>query len=76
MLTIDAVRELPEDSLNGDDALCDAVAEFSYFLCTEDFVDGLPDSTGLVYFSGVLGFSPDGSTFERPRNCLQKCAMG
>jgi hypothetical protein len=40
----------------------------SSFLVSESSVDGRPGSTLLVYFSGVLGFSVDGSTFRRPRN--------
>ena len=28
-------------------------------ICTETFIDGRPDSTLLVYFSGILGFSGD-----------------
>jgi hypothetical protein len=48
------------------DDLDDAIGKFSYHLCTEEFDDGLPSSTAIVYFSGVLGFTPDGSIFERP----------
>ncbi|KAJ4175393.1 hypothetical protein NW759_017716, partial [Fusarium solani] len=39
------------------------VLEFLFGLimafCTEEVMDGRPDSTLLVYFSGVLGFSAD-----------------
>jgi hypothetical protein len=38
----------------------------------ERFIDGRPSSTILVYFSEVLGFSADPSTFERPRNYTSK----
>jgi hypothetical protein len=72
MLTVKVTTDLLEESLHGDDLLGDAVAEFSYFLCTEDFADGLANSTAVVYFSGILGFSPDGSTFDRPRNYTPK----
>ena len=36
------------------DDLDDAVGKFYYHLCTEEFEDGLPSSTAIVYFSGVL----------------------
>jgi hypothetical protein len=52
--------------------LDDAVGKFSYFLCTEEFDDGLPSSTAIVHFSGVLSFTPDGSTFERPAKYTPK----
>jgi len=32
----------------------------------------MPSSTLLVYFSGILGVSTDGSTFKRPRNYTPK----
>jgi hypothetical protein len=35
-------------------------------------VDGSASSTLLVYFSGILGFSASGLTFERPRNYTPK----
>lgn len=54
------------------DDLDDAVADFSYHLCTEEFANGLPSSTAVVYFSGILGFTPDGSTFERPSRYTPK----
>jgi hypothetical protein len=72
MLTIEVTRDPPKESLNSDDLLGNAVAEFSCFLCTEDFADGLANSTGIVHFSGILGFSPDGYIFERPRNYTPK----
>lgn len=52
--------------------LDDKIAEFSYYLCTEEFEDGLPSSTAIVYFSGILGFTLDGSTFERPSRYTPK----
>ena len=47
--------------------LSDLVGELSASLCTESFVDCQPASTLIVYFSGILGLSPDGSTFLRPK---------
>lgn len=72
MLTVEVATDPRKEGLSSDDILGDAVAEFSYFLCTEDFADGLASSTAVVYFSGILGFSPDGYTFERPRNYTPK----
>ena len=61
-----------EASVFAPDDLDDAIGKFSYFLCTEEFDDGLPSSTAIVYFSGVLSFTPDGSTFERPAKYIPK----
>jgi hypothetical protein len=44
----------------------------SLFLCQEPYVDANASSTLLVYFSGILGFSASGLTFERPRNYTPK----
>lgn len=44
----------------------------SLFLCQEPYVDADASSTLLVYFSGILGFSASGLTFERPRNYIPK----
>jgi hypothetical protein len=54
------------------DDLDDAVGKFSYHLCTEEFENGLSSSTAIVYFSGILRFTPDGSTFERPSRYTPK----
>ena len=54
------------------DDVAKAMAKLSVFLCTEDFADGLPASTALVYFNGILGFTSDGSAFGRPRNYTPK----
>jgi hypothetical protein len=56
------------------------VLEFLFGLimafCTEKVMDGRPDSTLLVYFSGVLGFSADLSGFlpARSYNVYDKLA--
>jgi hypothetical protein len=52
--------------------IAESIGELSAFLCREEFSDGEPNSTILVYFSGILGFSRDGSTFERVRNYTPK----
>jgi hypothetical protein len=52
--------------------LLNAVAQFCVFLYTEPYHDGRSVSTVMVYFAGVLGISPDGTTFERPSNYTPK----
>ena len=49
------------------DELADLVGLLASFLCTEQYRDSRAASTLLVYYSGVLGISPDGMTFQRPR---------
>ncbi|KAF6802469.1 hypothetical protein CMUS01_15342 [Colletotrichum musicola] len=46
----------------------DLTLRLLYFLMTEEFEDGQSKSTLLVYFSGVLGLTSDGSGFRRPGN--------
>lgn len=75
----------PPPLTTADRALADAVGQLSLFFCKEAYVDGSANSTVLVYFSGVLGFSASGSSFERPRNytpklsgliyCMRLCAL-
>jgi hypothetical protein len=55
-----------------EDELADSVGKLSAFLCTEEFLDSRSTSTIIVYFSGLIGFSSDGTTFERPRNYTSK----
>lgn len=55
-----------------DDRLADLIGKLSVFFCTEEYTDSRSSSAMLVYFSGVLGFSPCGSTFERPQNYTPK----
>jgi hypothetical protein len=42
------------------------------YFCTEEYVDGQPSSTLLVYFSGVLGIAYPGTSFQRPRSYTTK----
>jgi hypothetical protein len=53
-------------------ALEDPLFRFVKFLSTEEYEDGKPSSTLLIYFSGILGISQDGSTFERAKNYTSK----
>jgi hypothetical protein len=67
-----AADSLTHDGNAGKQKFADLVGQLSIQLCKESFVDGRPSSTILVYSSGVLGFSADPSTFERPRNYTSK----
>jgi hypothetical protein len=53
-------------------ALGDLLFRFVKFLSTEEYKDGKPLSTLLIYFSGILGISQDGSTFEWAKNYTLK----
>lgn len=55
-----------------EEELADLIGRLSVFFCTEEFTDSRSSSTIIVYFSGILGFSPSGTTFERPRNYTSK----
>lgn len=45
------------------DGFLELLFQFSLTLSTQPFFDGQPSSTMLMYFSGVLGFSPDSRQF-------------
>jgi hypothetical protein len=45
------------------DELLELVFQLSTTFSTEEFVDSQPSSSLLVYFSGILGFSPDARSF-------------
>ena len=49
------------------DKLAELIFRLGVFLATEPFTDGQPSSSLLVYFSGVLGCTEDGSTFRRSK---------
>ncbi|KFZ16922.1 hypothetical protein V502_04827 [Pseudogymnoascus sp. VKM F-4520 (FW-2644)] len=50
------------------DKVAELVFRLSVFCCTEVFTNGQPSSSLLVYYSGVLGCTADGSTFRRARD--------
>lgn len=54
------------------DDVAEAIAKFSVFLCTEEYTDGLPASTALVYLNVILGITSDGSAIKRRRNYTPK----
>lgn len=49
------------------DTLPELLFLLSITLCLEEFSDGRPYSSTLMYMSGVLGFTQDGVGFHRPR---------
>jgi hypothetical protein len=71
-------RDQPEDrqtemtTSTSSDILASLLARLSIALISEEFIDGRPAATLLVYYSGILGFSSDGLTFLRPRNYTGK----
>lgn len=54
--------------------LGDLTGALAAAFCRDEFRDGRAASTLAIYFSGVLGFSPDGHTFQRPTNYTSKLA--
>jgi hypothetical protein len=50
------------------DPLAELVFRLSVYFAAEEFTDGQPSSSLLVYFSGVLGVPSDGITFRRARD--------
>ena len=55
-----------------EEALSDLMLRFAQSLATEEYKDGNSSLTLLIYFSGVLGMSADGLTFERASNYTSK----
>ena len=62
----DSTRDSEET--DPEDVLSELVFLFMSSFCLEEFKDGQPDSSLLVFFSGVLGFTSDGTTFRRARD--------
>jgi hypothetical protein len=48
--------------------LTELILQLSIWFATEEFTDGQPASSLLVYYSGLLGFSGDGTTYKRARD--------
>ncbi|KAH8799328.1 hypothetical protein F5884DRAFT_811482 [Xylogone sp. PMI_703] len=66
------IRSADEESLRRESNVAiEELLELLFQLCitfgTEEFVDGRPSSTLLVYFSGILGFSADTQSFVSAR---------
>ncbi|KAK5292262.1 hypothetical protein LTR16_001987 [Cryomyces antarcticus] len=59
----DGPAEEAQGSGTAVDELSELVFQLSITFSTEQFVDGQPSSSLLVYFSGTLGFSPDVRNF-------------
>jgi hypothetical protein len=49
------------------------VFRLSVYFAAEEFTNGQPDSSFLVYFSGILGFSDDWTTFRRAHDFTPFC---
>ncbi|KAH7111690.1 hypothetical protein B0J13DRAFT_461702 [Dactylonectria estremocensis] len=49
------------------DDLLERLFQLSFTLITEEFLEGQPSSTLLIYFSGILGFSTDCQRFQPAR---------
>ncbi|KAH7010893.1 uncharacterized protein B0I36DRAFT_218326, partial [Microdochium trichocladiopsis] len=47
--------------------LLELLFKLAITFCTEDFIDGHPNSTHLVYFSSILGIKSDGQGFRTAR---------
>ncbi|OAQ58466.1 telomere-associated RecQ helicase [Purpureocillium lilacinum] len=62
----------PEDEASADEEPPDRVLELLLGLClslgTQPLMDGKPNSTVLVYFSGILGLKPQSQTFVPARS--------
>lgn len=57
----------PRDrSTDWEGQLLESVFHLSTALCMEEFTDGQPHSTTLIYLGGILGFTDDGAGFQRP----------
>jgi hypothetical protein len=54
------------------EVIANLVLQLLHFLVAEEYEDGRPSSTLLIYFASVLGISIDGLTFERPSNYTPK----
>ncbi|KAK5215272.1 hypothetical protein LTR47_011625 [Exophiala xenobiotica] len=65
-------RQIGNTTSTSLDILASYLARLSIALISEEFIDGRPTTTLLVYYSGILGFSSDGLTFLRPRNYTGK----
>jgi len=63
---------VPDTGSTVPDKMADMTGKLSFSMCCEEFIDGQSSTTMLIYFCGVLGISPDGSTFDRPRNYTPK----
>ncbi|KAJ9633674.1 hypothetical protein H2199_009286 [Coniosporium tulheliwenetii] len=68
-------NKAPVSMRDRDDRLSELVFRLSVRFATEEFTDGQPRSSLLVYFSGVLGFSECNQTFRRAKD-FTSCLSG
>ncbi|KAJ9634892.1 hypothetical protein H2199_008756 [Coniosporium tulheliwenetii] len=57
------------------DQWAELIFGLSISFITEEFTDGQPSSSVLVYYSGILGFTDDGLTFRRAKD-YTSCLSG
>ncbi|KIW21953.1 uncharacterized protein PV07_12646 [Cladophialophora immunda] len=58
---------LVDNHSTGSDILSELIFKLSILLCRDEFTDGQPSSSALVYISGILAFITDGAGFQTPR---------
>jgi hypothetical protein len=58
------------------DPLAELVFWLSIFFATEEFIDGDPGSSLLVYFSGVLGIREDGLRLSKAQLAIALWIVG
>ena len=47
--------------------MSELIFQLSVSWCCDEFLDGQPLSSTLMYFSGIVGFTPNGQGFQQPR---------
>jgi hypothetical protein len=57
------LEEGEDEALTSIEELLELLFQLSITFSTEDFIEGQPGSSLLVYYSGILGFSSDGANF-------------
>ncbi|EXJ79513.1 hypothetical protein A1O1_08777, partial [Capronia coronata CBS 617.96] len=62
------------NSVTRQPSLSDLVFQFSLLLCTQEYSNGRPSSSVLVFLSGIFGFTPGGQGYHRPRTYTQTLA--
>lgn len=62
----------PDSGVTMPEKMANTIGKLSFYICCEEFIDSQLSTTILVYFCGVLGISPNGLTFDRPRNYTPK----
>lgn len=58
---------LVDNHNTGSGIISELIFKLSILLCRDEFTDGQPSSSALVYISGILAFTTDGAGFQTPR---------